>query len=57
MDDAELTREIAPLCMSRGPRIGNQGCPYCKLPSGHDGNHRPAPKDGWGEGMYWGEPW
>jgi len=57
MDDAELTREIAPLCMSRGPRIGNQGCPYCKLPSGHDGNHRPAPEDGWGEDMYWGEPW
>jgi hypothetical protein len=37
------------LCLSRGPRIGDDGHPVCKLPAGHeDASHRPAPEDGWG---------
>lgn len=45
------------LCWSRGPRIGSEGKPLCKLPDGHEGPHRPAPDDGWGAQMQWGEPW
>lgn len=45
----EIKRRYGPpLCMSRGPRIGD-ACPYCKLPKGHEGKHRPAPDDGWHE--------
>lgn len=36
------------LCFSKGPRIGSEGKPICKLPVGHDGAHRPAEDDGWG---------
>lgn len=36
-----------PLCMSRGPRIGNDGCPYCKELKYHEGPHRPGADDGW----------
>ena len=43
------------LCMSRGPRIGNEGVPYCKRPVGHDGRHKPDPEDGW-RGVEWGDP-
>jgi hypothetical protein len=43
------------LCWSRGPRIGNDGTPYCKKPGGHEGSHEPAPEDGWGN-LSWGKP-
>lgn len=46
---------IASLCMSRGPRIGDEGVPYCKLDKGHTGMHRPAESDGWGKDMFWGD--
>lgn len=46
------------LCMSRGPRIGAEGMPYCKLPKGHKTPvHRPAPSDGWELGMSWQDFW
>ncbi len=46
----------AKLCMSRGPRIGNDGVPYCKLPKGHTSPyHRPAESDGWGKDIFWFE--
>jgi hypothetical protein len=41
------------LCLSRGPRIGPDGVPCCKLPEGHDGPHKPDPEDGWGN-VQWG---
>lgn len=37
-----------PICDSRGPRIGDDGVPYCRRPAGHHGHHRPDPEDGWG---------
>lgn len=40
-------------CASRGPRIGNEGVPVCRLAPGHSGRHRPRPEDGWGSGMEW----
>ena len=44
------------LCWSRGPRIGEDGVPYCKLPARHaDPNHRPDPEDGWGA-VSWVDP-
>lgn len=42
-------------CESRGPRIGSEGKPICRLPAGHDGAHRPDPEDGWGSSMNWGD--
>lgn len=40
------------ICGSRGPRIGNEGVPFCKMLPGHaserDWYHRPDPDDGWG---------
>lgn len=41
------------LCDSRGPRIGAEGCPRCRLTKGHGGVHRADPEDGWGE-VSWG---
>jgi hypothetical protein len=41
-------------CMSRGPRIGGDGVPYCKRPKNHEGTaHWPAPEDGWDPNMQW----
>lgn len=37
------------LCDDRGPRIGGEGCPRCRLQIGHTGSHRPFPEDGWGD--------
>jgi len=42
-------------CFSRGPRIGNDGAPLCKLRAGHDGNCQADPEDGWGL-IGWGDP-
>lgn len=44
------------LCWSRGPRIGNSGVPYCKLPDNHTGPHAPHVLDGWGNHMSWEGP-
>ena len=41
------------LCLSRGPRIGDDGTPRCKRPRGHRGDHVPAPEDGWPASMSW----
>ena len=47
------TRKATGLCSSRGPRIGGEdSTPRCRLPIGHEGQHRPAPEDGWGA-MTW----
>lgn len=43
------------LCWSRGPRIGAEGCPYCKKPVGHEGLHEASLEDGWGQ-VTWGAP-
>lgn len=40
-------------CDSRGPRIGEDGCPRCRFTKGHSGVHRATPEDGWGE-VSWG---
>lgn len=46
----------AAMCMSRGPRIGNEdSVPYCKLLKGHDGLHRPSASDGWDATVVWGD--
>ena len=43
------------ICASRGPRIGDEGTPFCKRELGHDGTHHPHPEDGWGK-IGWGAP-
>jgi hypothetical protein len=58
LDASKRAREALEFCLSRGPRIGNEGCPYCKLPKGHDVasvKHCPAEDDGWGPTVYWGD--
>jgi len=47
-------REETGLCSSRGPRIGDEGVPYCREPIGHDGHHQPSPEDGWDQ-VTWGD--
>lgn len=42
------------LCWSTGPRIGDEGHPYCLKPVGHAGNHESHPDSGYRE--TWGEP-
>jgi hypothetical protein len=42
-------------CGSRGPRIGSEGKPICRLPLGHAGSHAPSADDGWGD-MSWSDP-
>jgi hypothetical protein len=44
------------ICWSRGPRIGNEGAPFCKKLFRHEGRHTPDPEDGWEPGMSWGDP-
>jgi hypothetical protein len=53
--DAPRADQGALSCHSRGPRIGSEGVPLCRLPMDHTGQHRPAPEDGWGA-ISWGGP-
>lgn len=58
---AAPVRDTQGLCMSRGPRIGGDGVPYCKKRAGHDVDggdrtHAPAVEDGWGA-VTWTDPY
>lgn len=44
------------ICASRGPRVADDGVPYCKLELGHEGVHRAHPEDGWGSNGAWPDP-
>lgn len=46
----QVARDLnMPICGSRGPRIGDEGTPFCKRLPRHNGNyHYPDPEDGWG---------
>jgi hypothetical protein len=43
------------LCDDRGPRIGNEGQPRCRLHKHHDGQHTSALSDGWNPVITWSE--
>lgn len=47
-------RRSVDLCDSRGPRIGDDGCPRCRRPKGHPGWHACDPEDGYGD-VRWGD--
>jgi hypothetical protein len=44
-----------PICASAGPRIGDDGHPYCWRALHHRGPHKPHPDQGWGN-LSWGDP-
>lgn len=43
------------VCNSRGPRMGSEGVPRCRLALNHEGPHRPSPEDGWGSALTWSD--